>query len=100
MPKLKYRTKNWKQYNQHLINRGFIYSDVAIETALMVKKVFRLSLRALQGFMNSIMFRFKALFGDKLSLKHNNSQIAETMAAIRAMNKLTRIGMPETYKVA
>ena len=80
MPKPKYRTKNWKQYNQHLIDRGsitfwidesaiaewncsehhggrgrgFIYSDTAIETALMVKKVFHLSLRALQGFMNSV----------------------------------------------
>ena len=71
---------NWKQYNQALVNRGsltfwvdeaavkawychehhggrgrgFSYSDVAIETALMVKGIFNLSLRALEGFLNSL----------------------------------------------
>lgn len=34
--------------------RGYIYSDVAIETALVVKGVFNLSLRALEGFTNSV----------------------------------------------
>ena len=34
--------------------RGFSYSDVAIETALMVKGIFNLSLRALEGFLNSL----------------------------------------------
>jgi hypothetical protein len=71
---------NWKQYNQALVSRGsltfwvdeaavntwychehhggrgrgFSYSDVAIETALMVKGIFSLSLRALEGFLNSL----------------------------------------------
>lgn len=71
---------NWKQYNQALVNRGsitfwmdekaieqwmaaehhggrgrgFTYSDTAIETALMLKGVFGLPLRALEGFINSI----------------------------------------------
>ena len=34
--------------------RGFQFSDVAIETALMVKGVFSLPLRSLQGFIDSI----------------------------------------------
>ena len=34
--------------------RGFQYSDTAIETALMIKGVFSLPLRALQGFIDSI----------------------------------------------
>ncbi|GIU08829.1 hypothetical protein TUM4636_13970 [Shewanella glacialipiscicola] len=34
--------------------RGFSYSDVAIETALMVKCIFNLSLRALEGFLNAL----------------------------------------------
>ncbi|WP_298445899.1 transposase, partial [uncultured Ferrimonas sp.] len=71
---------NWKQYNQALVNRGsltfwvdeaaikawycddhhggrgrgFSYSDTAIETALMVKGIFGLSLRSLEGFLNSL----------------------------------------------
>ena len=78
--KATYRTHNWKEYNQALINRGsltfwideeainawncsihhgrrgrgFQYSDTAITTALMVKSIFRLSLRSLQGFMDSV----------------------------------------------
>jgi hypothetical protein len=32
--------------------RGFHYSDRAIETALMLKSVFKLPLRALEGFIN------------------------------------------------
>ncbi len=79
MPKPRYKTTNWKQYNQSLINRGSLtfwidqeaisgwaqskqnkrgrprrFSDLAITTALMVKRVFSMLLRALQGFINSI----------------------------------------------
>lgn len=80
MGKAKYKISNWKQYNQALINRGsitfwiddaavkswhckehhgnrgrgFQFTDVAIETALMIKGVFKLPLRALQGFIDSI----------------------------------------------
>lgn len=71
---------NWKQYNQALTQRGSLtfwlddaaiknwynqhpsgrrgrsntYSDSAISTALMIKGVFKLPLRALEGFINSI----------------------------------------------
>ncbi|BAJ02809.1 Transposase DDE domain-containing protein [Shewanella violacea] len=71
---------NWSQYNKALINRGsltfwideqairswccseqhgcrgrgYIYSDVAIETALVVKGVCNLSLRALEAFTPSV----------------------------------------------
>lgn len=80
MPKPCYKTTNWKQYNQALINRGsltfwidedaiaqweakveqprkgrpHVFSDLAITTALMVKRVFSMPLRALQGFINSV----------------------------------------------
>lgn len=76
----KYRIRNWKQYNQSLINRGSItfwldekavtswnavlpsrkpgrpnvYSDAAIRCGLAVRTVFRLTLRALQGFLQSM----------------------------------------------
>ncbi len=85
MGKSTYRTENWKEYNQALINRGSLtfwideeaisgwlcsehhgnrgrgyqYSDTAITTALMVKRLFNLSLRAVQGFMNSVFSLMK-----------------------------------------
>lgn len=79
MPKPCYKTTNWKQYNKALINRGSLtfwideeaisewkqskqnkrgrprhFSDLAITTALMVKRVFSMPLRALQGFLDSV----------------------------------------------
>lgn len=79
MPKPRYKTTNWKQYNNSLINRGSLtfwideeaipewkhpkqerrgkprlFSDLAITTALMVKRIFSLPLRALQGLIDSV----------------------------------------------
>lgn len=80
MGKPKHKISNWKQYNQALVQRGsltiwmdesaiqrwhchthhgrrgrgFHYSDTAIETALMLKGLFHLPLRALEGFINSL----------------------------------------------
>ncbi|PCS22632.1 hypothetical protein BTN49_1858 [Candidatus Enterovibrio escicola] len=34
--------------------RGFIFSDTAIEMALMVKGIFKLLLRGLEGFLNLV----------------------------------------------
>ncbi len=75
MPKPLYKTNNWKQYNHALINRGSltfwideeaiiewkqgkrgktrIFSDLAITTALMLKRIFSMPLHASQGFMDS-----------------------------------------------
>lgn len=83
--KAKYRTRNWKEYNQSLVNRGSItfwfsedaiekwysveragkpgrpdtYSDDAIRCGLMIKAVFHTSLRALQGFIKSVVKMLK-----------------------------------------
>ncbi|EQC3367831.1 transposase, partial [Vibrio cholerae] len=79
MPKPRYKTTNWCKYNNSLINRGSLtfwideeaisewkqskqdkrgrprlFSDLAITTALMVKRIFSLPLRALQGFIDSV----------------------------------------------
>ena len=79
--KNKYRTRNWKEYNRSLVNRGSItfwfdedsiekwysverdgkrgrpdiYSDNTIRCGLMIKAVYRLPLRALQGLMQSLL---------------------------------------------
>lgn len=75
-----YRIKNWKNYNNALVQRGSltvwlsedarqgwlyqgphtqghptIFSDAAIECALMLRTVFRLPLRQTEGFMRSVL---------------------------------------------
>jgi len=73
-----YRTTNWSAYNRALINRGNIsiwfdpttqwyaqpqgkhgrnqtYSDAAIQCCLMIKSLFRLSLRMVTGFVHSLI---------------------------------------------
>jgi hypothetical protein len=77
--KKSYHIRNWKTYNESLVKRGslelwigddvlltwevasthtrghpFTYSDLAIETALTVRKIFHLRLRPLEGFLQSI----------------------------------------------
>jgi len=79
-PKARYKVKNWPSYNQGLVNRGsitvwlpvdcqdfwydqrpskrggqYVYSDEAIETALLVRQVFRLGYRQTEGFLRSIL---------------------------------------------
>lgn len=79
-PKI-YRTLNWSSYNRALINRGNIaiwfdpntqwyeqphgkqgrnqtYSDTAIQCCLMIKSLFRLSLRMVTGFVQSLIQLF------------------------------------------
>ena len=45
------------------------------------------------------MYRVKQLLGGKLSLRSYNAQVGETYAMIKALNKLTGLGMPETQYV-
>ncbi|MFW1123030.1 IS5 family transposase, partial [Vibrio parahaemolyticus] len=42
------------------------------------------------------MYRVKQLLGERLSLRNYNAQVGETYAMIKALNKLTGLGMPET----
>jgi hypothetical protein len=80
-PVFRYRIRNWRAYNRALINRGRltvwfdeqavaawrntkpavgpgaprVYTDLAIDCALVFKTVYHLSLRAAQGFLSSVM---------------------------------------------
>lgn len=79
-PKVKYQVFNWSTYNKALVNRGditiyfsdevleewysnqptqrgaqLIYSDLCIETLLMIKVVFKLAYRQTQGFASSLL---------------------------------------------
>ncbi len=88
MPKQKFKTTNWSIYNNALRQRGSLtvwldesaisawtdnsvperrgrplhYTDMAITTVLMMKRVFNLSIRALQGFVDSIFTLMKLPF--------------------------------------
>lgn len=78
--KAEYQVKNWSTYNQALVNRGnitlyfeasiledwyddgpvqkggqFIYSDLCIETLMMLKTLFRLPYRQTEGFVRSLL---------------------------------------------
>ncbi|MEZ8122823.1 IS5/IS1182 family transposase, partial [Vibrio splendidus] len=37
--------------------------------------------------------------GGKLSLRNYNAQVGETYSMIKALNKLTRLGRPETCRI-
>jgi hypothetical protein len=77
----RYKVRNWPEYNRALVRRGHlmlwfdegavaawrdttcsnepgrpkVYSNAAIECALILKSVFHLSLRATQGFLASVV---------------------------------------------
>ncbi|AWG86252.1 transposase IS903 [Vibrio parahaemolyticus] len=46
------------------------------------------------------MFRVKKLLGETLSLRNYNAQVGETYGMIKVLNKLTKLGMPETMVIA
>ncbi|GAJ73418.1 LOW QUALITY PROTEIN: mobile element protein [Vibrio sp. JCM 18904] len=45
------------------------------------------------------MYRVKQLLGGRLSLRNYNAQVGETYVMIKALNKLTGLGMPETQYI-
>ncbi len=45
------------------------------------------------------MHRVKQLLGASLSLRNYNAQVGETYTMIKALNKLTRLGMPKTQYI-
>ncbi len=46
------------------------------------------------------MYRVKQLLGGKLSLRSSNAQVGETYSMIKALNKLTGLGMPCSMRIA
>lgn len=46
------------------------------------------------------MYRVKQLFGGHLTFRDYDAQVGEAMAMIRALNKKTCAGMPESVRIA
>jgi Transposase DDE domain len=84
MAKIAYRVRNWKDYNKSLVQRGSLtfwfseeviqewqngveenahgnrkYSDPMVIGGLTIRQIFRLPLRATEGFLNSVMKMMK-----------------------------------------
>jgi hypothetical protein len=97
--KKQYKVRNWREYNQMLVDRGNvelwvskealqewqekitgkkkrgkprIYSNIAIQTALTVQQVFHLTLRGTEGFVGSIL---KSIGSDRRSPDYSTLSI-------------------------
>lgn len=47
----------------------------------------------------TVMFRLKTIFGDKLSARLIETQTTQAVIRCAALNKMTHLGMPQAYKV-
>jgi len=45
------------------------------------------------------MYRFKQLISSKLSLRNYSAQVGESLAGVKAINKMTGLGMPVRLQV-
>jgi Transposase DDE domain len=121
--KSKYRVTNWPGYDRALVNRGSLtvwfeeeyvrnnwkpaptgkrgapieYSDTAIQTLLMLKAVFHLPYRALEGFARSLM----QLMGLDLNIPDHShlSRRAKTLQVAiprRARNEVLHVVVDST----
>ena len=46
------------------------------------------------------MFRLKTIFGDKLSARLPDTQTTQALIRCLALNRMTCLGLPESYPVA
>jgi len=54
----------------------------------------------IRSLAETTMFRFKTIFGDRLSARLLETQTAQTMIRCAALNRMTHLGMPDSYKIA
>lgn len=46
------------------------------------------------------MFRIKTLLGGNLSLRNYDAQVGEAMTMVKALNRMTLLGMPHSVRIA
>jgi hypothetical protein len=54
----------------------------------------------IRSLAETLMFRLKIIFGDNLSARLLETQTTQAWIRCLALNKMTHLGMPETYQVA
>lgn len=47
----------------------------------------------------TMMFRFKTILGDKLNARKLENQVTEFLTSVSIMNRITELGMPDSYAV-
>jgi len=52
-----------------------------------------------RSLVETAMFRFKTIFGDQLSARLIETQTTQALIRCAALNKMTHLGMPQSYKV-
>jgi IS5 family transposase len=52
-----------------------------------------------RSLVETAMFRFKTIFGDRLAAREEQRQQTEARLKCAALNRMTRLGMPESYRV-
>ena len=53
-----------------------------------------------RSLVETLMFRFKTIMGSELRSKIWENQVTEALIKLQAFNKMTELGMPESYKIA
>lgn len=96
MPKPRYKTTNCRKYNNSLVNQGSLTFWIDEEAITEWKQKYGYHRRSLS---ETAMYRVQHLLGASLTLRNYKAQVGETYAMIKALNKLTRLGMPETQYV-
>jgi hypothetical protein len=124
-PKYKtvYRVKNWPEYDTSLRDRGDIalwisheaidawtppqtgkegaqpvYSDMAIETALALRLLFQGYYD--QAYAENAFARYKRTFGGSLRAKRDDAQEREALLGCVLLNRLRKLGRPQSYPVS
>lgn len=54
----------------------------------------------IRSLAETTMFRLKTIFGDRLSARLMETQITQAMIRCAALNRMSHLGMPDSYKVA
>lgn len=54
----------------------------------------------IRSLVETTMFRLKTIFGDDLSARLLETQTTQALVRCAALNKMTHLGMPQSYKVA
>ncbi len=54
----------------------------------------------IRSLAETTMFRFKSIFGERLSTRLLETQITQVLICCAALNRMTHLGMPDSYKVS
>lgn len=93
--------------NAHIWQHGNTHAErlKRDENLRAIRKLGRKNWKETSGYhMRSLaetaMFRFKTIFGDRLSARLLETQVTQARIGCAALNRMTHLGMPDSYKVS